>query len=205
MNFKPWTWVMLRAETRGILIRLISCASILVLSSASYADRRDNFEFTLIVPFVMSEEVEFDGGASIDINDDPGFGFGMGYHYTDNFALRGDVTWNSVSYDATRVLDDGNGTEERYSGKLDIFALSFGGDYYFTTGTLSPFVNGNVGWTNIDTNITDGGGDTVCWWDPWWGYVCDTILTTYQEDYWHYGVGAGLRLDLNRSTFLRLG
>ena len=66
-------------------------------------------------------------------------------------------------------------------------------------------MNANLGWTNIDSNISDGEGTTICWWDPWWGYVCDTFLSTYQKDYWHYGIGVGLRVDMNRDTFLRVG
>lgn len=174
-------------------------------SSLAYADRADDFEFTLIIPYAYGEEVDFDGGASIDINDDPGFGFGFAYNYSDRFALRGDLTWNSVSYDAIRILDDGNFTRDRWGGDLDVFAMTFGGDFYLTTGKIAPFVNLNMGWANVDTNIADGPGSSYCWWDPWWGYMCSYYQSTYNKDSWFYGAGVGIRFDLSRNNFIRAG
>ena len=41
--------------------------------------------------------------------------------------------------------------------------------------TFTPYVTGGIGYAFIDTNIPDSPPQTACWWDPWWGYVCDTF------------------------------
>jgi hypothetical protein len=43
----------------------------------------------------------------------------------------------------------------------------------------------------------------VCWWDPWWGYYCGSVVPTKSNTYFSYNAGAGLRWDVNRAIFLR--
>jgi opacity protein-like surface antigen len=174
-------------------------------SAASWADRNGDFEFTIQIPYLLGEEVDFEGGAAADIADDPGFGFGIGYHVSEQLAWRMNISWNTTNYDVTRVLDDGLGTEVNLSGTLDTFTLGFGGDYYLTQGKVAPFINANLGWTLVDSNIPAGPPQTVCWWDPWFGYLCSTSQATHNENVFNYGLGAGVRFDMGRNNFIRVG
>ncbi|WP_339617319.1 outer membrane beta-barrel protein, partial [uncultured Gilvimarinus sp.] len=132
-------------------------ASVLALSSTmATADRGNKYEFSLQVPYLYDESIDFDGGASVKVNSDAGFGFSAGYNYSDNVNLRGSFTWNSTSYDAARVLDDGNNTVEPFGGVFDSFSASLVGDYYFLEGPFTPFVSANLGWTAVDSNIAAG-------------------------------------------------
>ena len=71
--------------------------------------------------------------------------------------------------------------------------------------SLTPYVEGGIGWTYIDSNIIDGIPSTGCWWDPWWGPVCATFPTTYGKNVWSFALGAGLRAELTDTFFLRGG
>ncbi len=179
---------------------------LLTVSNGVLADsinRAQKLELTLQTRYLESTEVNFDGGASADINSDLGFGFGVGYNLNDKLALRGNMSWLSASYSATRVLDDGSGTRQNFGSRLDAATLSFGADYYFTKGRFSPFINGSIGWTFVDTNIPAGLPSTVCWWDPWWGYLCDTVQPTVNDTEVSYGAAVGFRYDITDKTFLR--
>ena len=186
------------------ILRLV-CISLLMLANASKADREGKMDFAFTIPYFNGKEFNFDGGSSAELNSDPGFGFSFAYNYTDKLAGRVDMTFNSVSYDATRVLDDGNQTSQFINGSVDSSTFRVGGSYYFTTGNFTPFVDANIGWNFIDSNVASGPPNTICWWDPWWGYICDSYVPTYTENSLTYGLGLGVRAEVFDSGYIRLG
>ena len=56
---------------------------------------------------------------------------------------------------------------------------------------------------HTDSNVADGPPTTGCWWDPWWGYICRSFWSTYDDWNWTYGLGVGLRWELDRNFALR--
>ena len=160
-------------------------------------------DFILPLVYSGSTTINGQGGSSVDLNADWGFGFGFGYNFTDNFQLNGILNWSSRSYDATIVQDDG--TKKRYSNYMDSSTLSLNGVYYFLNGNITPFVSGGVGITYVDTNIQNGVGQTACWYDPWWGYVCSGYVPTKTENDISYNAGIGVRFDVNRDFGLQAG
>ena len=163
---------------------------------AGKGSRAGTWEFYL--PLTYTEEASFSGenGSSVEINDDFGIGFGFGFNFNNHFQLNGLFNWNSRSYDATRVSD--NGSTFQYSNDLETSAILLNGIYYFLKGDFSPFVSGTVGWTFLDTNIQNGPTQGTCWWDPWYGYICTEYTPTKTDDAFTYGGGLGLRYDVNR-------
>ena len=159
--------------------------------------RAETWEF--YIPINYAEDARFSGqqGSSIEINEDVGFGFGFGYNFTDRFQLGGLFNWNSRSYDAT-VIED-NGTPHQYGNYLETSTISMNGLYYLLDGDITPFVSGSLGYTFIDTNIQNGPASGLCWWDPWWGYVCTEYVPTRTESDLSYGAGLGVRFDINRN------
>jgi opacity protein-like surface antigen len=75
----------------------------------------------------------------------------------------------------------------------------------FTDGPFTPYVQAGIGWTNIDSNVADGPPTTGCWWDPWWGYVCRSSYSTYDDTNFSYGAGVGLRYEFGygQRTFVK--
>lgn len=155
------------------------------------------WDFYLPLSFTESETISGEGGSSVKLNADWGFGFGLGYNLTDHFQLNGLWTFSSRSYDAT------TSTGVRYSNWLETSTLSVNGIYYLLKGNFTPFVSGGVGITYMDTNIQDGPGSGFCWWDPWWGYVCGTYVPTKTENDVTYNAGLGVRFDADRSFSLQ--
>jgi opacity protein-like surface antigen len=165
--------------------------------------RGGNWEFFMPLIYADSATINGQGGSSVDLNAGWGFGFGFGYNFTDNFQLNGLLNWNSRSYDATIVQDDG--TTKRYNNYMDSSTLSLNGVYYFLNGNITPFVSGGVGITYVDTNIQNGLSSTACWYDPWWGYVCSSYVPTKTENDISYNAGIGVRFDVNRQFGLQAG
>jgi opacity protein-like surface antigen len=172
-------------------------------STSRPGGRGGSWELLLSPLYVESATINGKGGSSVDLNDDWGFGFGAAYNFNDHFQLNGLTTYSSRSYEATVVLD--NGTTRRYNNTMESHTLSLNGVYYFLSGNITPFVSGGVGYTWMDTNIQDGPASGTCWYDPWYGQVCNTYVHTKTETEFSYNAGLGLRFDVNRKFGLQAG
>ena len=92
---------------------------------------------------------------------------------------------------------------QRVDHTLTVGTGTFNGIFYFTEKPFAPFVQAGLGWTYIDSNVSDGPPTTGCWWDPWRGYICTSHYSTYDSTDFSYGVGAGVRYDTQGSMFVK--
>ena len=197
--------VCLSQSTIVALKYIITALAMMLWTSISVAGEKGDVEVSIIVPHIESIDVTFDGGARAEIEKDVGFGFGFSTFFTDQIVGRMNFSWNSSSYAATRILDDDDNTAQRFGGNYASFALGFGGDYYFTPGRIAPFVSAELGYFYIDSNIAAGRPQTVCWWDPWYGYICDVYQPSFGGDGLYYGLGLGVRMEFKQNGFVKLG
>ncbi len=194
----------MKITLRVMLLSILGVLAILLThANAEIKDsnRAKKGEWYLLVNWADSGTIEFQGqgGSEVSLNSDLGRGLGFGYNLNEHVNLAVEFNWNSASYNVRSV--DGNGNPVKYSGMLYTDKIFFNGTYNIASKALTPFVTGGFGWTFIDTNIPSG--DTSCWWDPWWGYVC--YNSTYTDTSFSYKVGAGVRWDVTRSFFLKGG
>lgn len=164
--------------------------------------REGKWDFTIQMRYVADQNLNGSGGSSADINDTLGWGFGIGYNFTNNFALAMDISWANPSYKAT-YTDSITNSPQSYYGSLYTSTVALNMTYYFTQGAIAPFVIGGIGSTFIDSNIPTGSSSSGCWYDPWYGYVCNTYQSTYSTSNLSYNAGLGLRWDLAPGFFLR--
>lgn len=148
--------------------------------------------------------VSLDGsvGSFLEIDGATGYGFTGGYNFTNRLAIMLDANWSSPNYRA-RFVPEGAGAPRTLSARLDVATLHLKGVLYFFEGNLTPFVEGGLGWTNIDSNLIDGPPFTNCWWDPWWGFICRSVYETYSETRSSYTGAIGLRWDFSAEFMLR--
>jgi len=166
--------------------------------------RGGSWEFFLPVTYSDTTTIDGQGGSSVRLNNDWGFGFGFGYNFTDNIQMNGMLSWSYRSYDAT-AIDANTGKAKQYSNYMDSTTLSLNGVYYFLNGKVSPFVAAGIGYTFMDSNIPSGTGSSSCWWDPWYGYICSSYYPTKTEEDFSYNAGLGVRFDVNRSFSTQIG
>ena len=182
---------------------VLSLGLVSVMSTVDAAGRKGEYEFAFQTSYQQSESISQNSGTEIDFKSDVGFGFSIGYNYSDHLVGRAEFNWSSPTYGAFRVFE--NGEREGFGGELDAASLMLGGDYYFLKGPLTPFVGISAGWSFIDTNIATGETSSECWYDPWYGHVCGTERHTFTETSFTWGASAGVRFDFGRSGFARLG
>jgi hypothetical protein len=163
--------------------------------------RGGTWEFILPLTYTDSATIKGTEGTNVDLNGEFGLGFGFGYNINDHFQINGIFSWAYRNYEAKIMQTDG--TTKKYNSNMDTATISLNGIYYFLPGKITPFVSGGIGWTRIDTNIPTGLGTTTCWWDPWYGYVCNQYVPTKTQDAFSYNAGLGVRWDISRSFALQ--
>ena len=145
-------------------------------------------------------------GSSIEVDDAIGWGFTIGYNLTANWNFSYKFTMASPDYTATIVPEPPEGEDpvpRVIDYQLDKYSHALNATWNWFDGPLTPFLQGGIGWTRIDSNIPSQPPQTGCWWDPWWGYICDTTWKTYETSDFAYNLGIGLRWDINGALFLR--
>ena len=165
-------------------------------------ERAGTWEFGFNVFDTSSATLLGEGGSSIRVDGDLGYGAVGSYNFTSRFALSGELSWTTPSYAAVLTAED-TGLDATVDTELEASFLLIKAVYYFLERNLTPFVELGAGWADIDTNIVDGPPQTGCWWDPWWGYVCRQFYSTYAETRTAFTAAVGVRWDLSRSHGLR--
>jgi opacity protein-like surface antigen len=164
----------------------------------------DTWEFGIALIYMTGREIGFNGGSTLDVDDDMGVALSWGYRFTPKLELHFVLDWNEVSYDGRLQSAQFPGVSADISGDMEWFTPRVAGLYNFTSKAFTPYVTAGVGWSFIDTNIPTGQVSVGCWWDPWWGQICTPYQPTFSTDEFTYQLGAGLRWDVADSYTLRL-
>jgi opacity protein-like surface antigen len=171
-------------------------------------ERAGEWNVSLAAVYQGEEGSSSTNGAGLKIKDDWGFGFNMDYNFTNHLALGFDMTFLKPRYEATYVPGSGDppvpGEPVTVSHKASIFHGQLKGTYNLLAGPFTPYADVAFGWSHIDSNVADGPPITGCWWDPWWGWVCRSSFSTYDDSDWTYGGGLGVRWDVSRDMFVRV-
>lgn len=178
------------------VLLLIAGLTLSATAVAQQNDREGTWEFGVLLNNTSSESLSGDNGSFIDIDSSTGYGISLGYNFNNRLSLGGDLIWNTPDYDAVLITDDVGGTPVEINHELSLFTINLKGTYNFLEGPFTPFVEAGFGWTDIDSNVQNAPPITGCWWDPWWGYICETVYSTYSKTQQQYGAAVGLRYDL---------
>lgn len=182
----------------GVLVLLTSIAN------AQAQEEWSRWETSVGVHGIGSSTVRFDGGSSIALDNDIGFGFEVGYNFSPTFNLSLGFNSYDPHYRATIASADPSAEPDRFDGSVALSDIMLNGRYSFTLrGPITPFVSAGIGYLHIDTDVPSGPPLAGCWWDPWWGYVCDYFVPTRQEDDFAYQAAVGAKWELSPFVFLR--
>lgn len=173
----------------------IAAAALCLTSASMGADgsRAGKWEIFLAPTVIESKTLEFDHGASASINSRTAFSFGIGYNFTEHLELSVLMSTSSANYTGTRVKEDG--TKETFTENMYASSFNLQGTYNFMEGPFTPYINGYIGSTYIDSGVSTGEEGDYCWWDPWWGYICGPYNVTYSSTRFSYGLDLGVRYD----------
>lgn len=173
-------------------------------SLSAHADRDTGWEFGGDLIYQDSQDFDGDNGSSGSLDSDIGIALTFGYRFNERVELTFGLDWSTVDYsvelvDATAPII-GNVSID---GELEAFTPRVGVNFNFLEGPITPYVSGTIGYAFIDTNIPDGPPQAGCWWDPWYGQICTAWQETRSVEEFMYGVGVGVRWDVNDAWSVR--
>lgn len=197
---------MSRFLIRGVVaaIGLLAAQAAFAQGLSDASNRNRHWEIYFDTRYQFEKDLDTGNGSSIKFDDDFAWGFGFNYNANERLQVGVDFGWNYLNYVSTGVDADDPTSLVRYASTASTGSLFVSGALNLLPKKFTPFVNGAVGWSSIDTGITAGYG-SGCYWDPWWGYICGTYPVNYGTDAVVYRAGAGLRFDTSRTVFLKIG
>lgn len=193
-----------RAPLAMLMCAVLAAACLVFGSSPAVAadsDRGEKWQVYIPITYINSTTIDGDMGTSINLNGDESWGFAFGYNFNENFILGVEFTWMGMNYSGN-VNQQGTGLQA-LNGTLDASTFAVTGQYNFIAKTITPFIRAGIGTTHIDSNIPQPGASTGCWW-TWYGYVCGTWQSTYEDRYFSYNAGVGVRADITDTFWLDL-
>jgi len=168
--------------------------------------RSKRWEIILTPQYTLTKNLGFDGGTTAKINNTWGFGLQIGYNFNEHWNLAGMFSWSQPDYQAVVQPAAGNpGPARNISGNLQMNTFGAVVTYNILKGPLTPYAEGFVAGTYINTDIADGPPVTGCYFDPWFGYICGTTQPTKSDTFFSTGIGGGMRWDINKYVLLRGG
>lgn len=154
--------------------------------------RKGRWEVLLSPQYTLAKNLGFDGGTTAKVNDTWGFGLQIGYNFTEHLNLAGYFSWTQPDYQAVVQPAPGNsGPARNISGSLQMNTFGAVLTYNLLARPLTPYVEGSLAGTYINTDIADGPPVSGCYWDPWFGYICGTAQPTKSGTFMTYGLGVG--------------
>lgn len=163
----------------------------------SYGDREGRWEASFVLAYENSVSATTEGGSVIDADSVLGWGLTVGWNWTSYLNFGYKLTVHNPDYVATIVPEDTTIPPQTLPYKMSKVSHQLNATYNILNKSFTPYVQGGVGMTTLDSNIPDSPPTTGCWWDPWWGYICDTTWSTYKKSAFSYNLGLGVRWEVN--------
>jgi opacity protein-like surface antigen len=197
--------------------RLLLLAILLAASTSAQAQRfnqkshyddlrRGTWEASLLASYGNTTSFAGESGSFIDVDSAVGWGFTVGYNLSSRWNVSYKFTLHKPDYLLVRVTDPEEGEDpviREINHTLDRYAHALNVTWHWFDGPLTPYLQGGIGYTKLDSNIPSQPPQTGCWWDPWWGYICDTQWKTFSTSEMTYNLGLGVRWDINGAFFVR--
>jgi opacity protein-like surface antigen len=189
-------------RSSGLLMVLGLAASGLALAAEGAPRRPGQVEYSIGLIYTDDESVQGRNGSSLDIGSRAGLQAGIDYYLSSRLALGFDMSWVEPNYRATLAPDDGSAPVS-INRRASLFTGQFNATFNLLEGPFTPFAELGLGWTFFDSRVPSGPPVIGCWWDPFWGYICSDTYRTYNESNLSYGMGLGVRMDLNERMFAK--
>ena len=188
-----------------VRVSLVAIALCVLSASVGAQDREQGWELSTFVVYQDPQKITFNGGSIADLDEDIGLSVSATYRLNSRLEFVFGLDWNSVNYDVNIVSSSLPQRSFSGRGDLESFTPNINANFNLFEGPVTPYVTAGAGWSFIDTNIPDAPPQFACWWDPWYGEVCNTYQSTRTTDELTYRLGVGLRWDISEDYVLRLG
>jgi hypothetical protein len=193
-------------DARTLLAAALCAAALSQLADAQEsAGRRKDFDFTVGLPYLQSATTTFEGGTVVDTDSSTGLGFTFDWRFADRWSAGATLAMHDIDYTARMAVAGSAPGSPGVVVQNDLDTQSLMGHvkrYFGKWDRVAPYATAALGWVMIDTNIATGPPINSCWFDPWWGLLCNTVQPTRTMTEPGTVLGVGVRWDFSRRVFL---
>ena len=170
---------------------------------STFGSRDGRFEASVILAYQTAIDESSEGGSSLAIDSSSGWGVSVGWNWTAKLNLQYRLLSVSPKYTAVIVPESPDELTQTFDHKMSKYSHQLNATYHFMKGSVTPYVVGGIGYGTLDSNIASEPPTVGCWWDPWWGYICNGEWKTFKASEFTYNVGVGVRWDINNAFYSR--
>lgn len=192
----------------GRMIMMLGClagAAATGVEAQELSGGRQDVEFTIGLPHLQAETTTFDGGTVVSTDSSTGLGFSFDWHFGERWSAGATVAMHDIDYVADIAVAGsplGSPGETVRNGLDTQSVLGHVKRYFGDWRRVAPYGTAALGWVSVDTNIAAGPPVGRCWFDPWWGFVCDSFQPTRTTTELGTRLGVGVRWEFSRRVFL---
>lgn len=168
-------------------------------------DRAHKTEVYGIGQYLHSEDITFAGpkGDVTMAMDDTGLGgIGFGYHLNNYLSVRTELLFGSANFRGDLPTAAGGTVAIQQDVLVQTGRLNL--DYNIINRRLTPFVTAGIGYQYLEAELDQLPPAEVCWWDPWWGWVCSDAQPIASDFQFTWNAGVGVRWDINDHLFVKV-
>ena len=167
--------------------------------------RQGHTEVYGIGQYLHSDDIKFDGPfGKVPVKmDDTGLGgFGVAFHFNDYISIHGDFMFGNATFSGNFP---GENSGQNTFVKQDAFIQTgrFNVDYNIINRRLTPFITAGIGYQYLETELHNLPEVGYCWWDPWWGYICDVSHPYASQTDFTWNAGAGVRWNVTDNILVK--
>ncbi|WP_127716672.1 outer membrane beta-barrel protein [Halobacteriovorax sp. HLS] len=184
-----------------ILFSLPSFAQVNSLFGPSVREGRSEIYFG----FLSSSSFKLKGASGGELNAQNGFGgiIEGGYNLTKRLYFGMLFSMHNVNYRSNVTLDNSN--EDSFISDLLFSSVEFTSRFNLLPTTFTPYVEGSMGITHINSGVPSGQEVNRCWWDPYYDkQVCETQYPNETKVAFSYSVGAGIHYEITSRANIQL-
>jgi opacity protein-like surface antigen len=182
---------------------LLGCLLLLATANSSaqnYYDfnkRTGKWDISFILQQTGDQDLEFNDNIKLDVEEQIGWGFQFGYNFDQHWNLSFAMDSYRADYDTKGIVDE-DGDPSDFRHEVDSFSGQINGTYHFMKGRFTPYVEAGLGWTYLDSNISNGRYYYSCG----FGY-CSYRGDSYDDSSFSYHTGLGLRYEFGNRVFIK--
>lgn len=155
--------------------------------------------------FISSSSFKLKGSSGGELNAQNGFGgiIEGGYNLTKRLYFGMLFSMQNSNYRSNVTLDNSN--EDTFLSSLLFSTIEFTSRFNLLPTTFTPYVEGSVGITHINSGVPSGQEVNRCWWDPYYDkQVCETLYPNESKVSFSYSVGAGIHYEITTKANIQL-
>lgn len=192
-------------------MKIISLLALLLISINSYSQVNGFLDPTIregkseiYFGFMSNSSFKLKGSQGGELNAQSGFGGIVegGFNLTKRLYFGMLFSMHQQNYRSNVTAD---GTEDQFLSDLVFTSIEFTSRFNLLPTAFTPYVEGSLGITHINSGVPSGQPVNKCWWDPYYDKeVCEDYYPNETKMSFSYSVGLGVHYEVTSRANIQL-